>query len=97
MGFSGGSGVKNQPANAGDTESISLIPGSEGNGSPPWFYCLGNPMDRGDWWVTVHGSTKSQTSHTHTHTHTQKQASNASHMTGTFPWHSVTYLIITIL
>ena len=23
--------------------------------------CLGNPMDRGAWWATVHGVTKSQT------------------------------------
>ena len=34
--------------------------------------CLGNPMDRGVWWATVHGVTKSQTwvkqlSSTHTH------------------------------
>ena len=34
----------------------SLIPGSgrspgEGNGNP----LLGNPMDRGAWWATVHG------------------------------------------
>ena len=57
MGFSGSSGVKNQPANEGDTGSIGLIPESEGNGNTPWFYCLGNPMDRGDWWVTAHGIT----------------------------------------
>ena len=96
MGFSGGSGVKNQPANAGDTGSIGLIPGSEGNGNPLWFYCLGNPMGR-HCWVTVHGGTKSETSHTHTYAHTHKQAYNASYMTGTFPWHAVIYLIITIL
>ena len=25
------------------------------------YSCLGNPMDRGAWWTTVHGVTKSQT------------------------------------
>ena len=43
-----------------------LIPGlgkspGEGNGSPLQYYCLGNPMDRGAWWATVHGVTKSRT------------------------------------
>ena len=27
----------------------------EGNGNPLQYSCLGNPMDRGDWWATVHG------------------------------------------
>ena len=52
----GGSVVKNLPANAGD---MSLIPGSgrspgEGNGNPPQYSCLRNPMDRGAWGATVH-------------------------------------------
>ena len=50
-GFPGGSVVKNVPANAGDT---SLIP----NGNPLQYSCLGNPMDRGSWWATVHGVAK---------------------------------------
>ena len=55
--------VKNEPDNAGDA---GLIPGSgrslgEGNGNPLQYFCLGNPMDRGAWLVTVHGVTKSQT------------------------------------
>ena len=54
-GFPGGSAVKNPPANAGD---MGLIPGlgrfpGEGNGNPVRYSCLGNSMDRGDWWVTV--------------------------------------------
>ena len=62
-GFSGGSLVKNLPANAGDMGSI---PGSgrspgEGNDSPLQYSCLGNPMDRGAWWATVHGVAKSWT------------------------------------
>ena len=38
------------------------------NGNPLQYSCLENPMDRGDWWATVHGVAKSQTrlsSHTH--------------------------------
>ena len=50
--------VKNPPANAGDT---SLVPGSgsspgEGNSNPLQYSCLGNPIDRGVWQATVHGS-----------------------------------------
>ena len=52
--FPGGSMVKNPPANAGD---VGSIPG-EGNGNPPQYSCLGNPINRGDWQATVHGFTK---------------------------------------
>ena len=48
------------------------IPGG-GNGNLVQYSCLENPMNRGAWWVTVHGVAKSQTclsAHTHTHTHT---------------------------
>ena len=27
----------------------------EGDGNPLQYSCLGNPMDRGVWWATVHG------------------------------------------
>ena len=33
----------------------------EGNSYPLQYYCLENAMDRGAWWATVHGVTKSQT------------------------------------
>ena len=33
----------------------------EGNGTPPQYSCLENPMDRGAWWAAVHGVTKSRT------------------------------------
>ena len=33
----------------------------EGNGNPPQYSCLENPMDGGAWWATVHGVAKSQT------------------------------------
>ena len=31
----------------------------ENNGNPLQYSCLENPMDRGAWWATVHGVTKS--------------------------------------
>ena len=33
----------------------------ESNGTPLQYSCLGNPMDGGAWWATVHGVAKSQT------------------------------------
>ena len=30
-------------------------------GIPLQYFCLGNPMDGGDWWAAVHGVAKSQT------------------------------------
>jgi hypothetical protein len=46
--------------NAGD---LGLIPGlgrspGEGNGNPPQYSCLGNPMDRGAWRAIAHGVTR---------------------------------------
>ena len=58
--FPGVSVVKNTSANAGETGSIPG-PGRsswEGNGNPLQYPCLGNPMDRGTWWATVHGVAK---------------------------------------
>ena len=52
LGFPGGtSGIKNPPANAGDTRVTGSIPGSgrssgEGNGNPLQYSRLENPMDR---------------------------------------------------
>ena len=76
-GFPGGTVVKNPPADAGDP---GLIPGSgrspgEGNRSTLQYSCLGNPMDRGAWWATVHDVTKELdmterlSMHVHTHSH----------------------------
>jgi len=33
----------------------------EGNGNPLQYSCLENPMDRGAWWVAVHGVARSRT------------------------------------
>ena len=57
MEFPVGSDGKESACNAGD---VSSIPG-EGNGNPFQYSCLGNPMDRGAWWDTVHRVTKSWT------------------------------------
>ena len=40
---------------------VTKIPLGGGNGNPLQSSCLGNPTDRGAWWATVHGVTKSQT------------------------------------
>ena len=57
---------KNLPAKAGDGRDPGAIPGSgwspgEGNDNPLLCSCLGNPMDRGAWWSSVHGVAESQT------------------------------------
>ena len=52
--------VKNLPINAGDAGSIlgwERSPG-KGNGNPLQYSCLGNPMFRRAWRVTVYGVTK---------------------------------------
>ena len=63
LGFPISSNGKESACNAGD---LGLIPGlgrspGEGHGNPLQCSCLENPMDRGAWWATVHGITKSQT------------------------------------
>ena len=64
--FPGGTVVKNLPVNAGDAGDMGSIPGSgrfpgERNGNPLQYSCLENSMDRGAWWATVYGVTKSRT------------------------------------
>ena len=58
--FLASSVVKIMTANARDVGSIfgwGKSPG-KGNGNPLQYSCLGNPMDRGAWWVIVHGIPK---------------------------------------
>ena len=55
--------VKESACNTGN---LGLIPESEKstgerNGYPLQYSCLENSMDRGAWWATFHGVTKSQT------------------------------------
>ena len=55
--------VKKPPASAGDAGLIpesGRCPGG-GNGNSLQCSCLENPMDRGAWWATVHGVSKSWT------------------------------------
>ena len=51
---------KESACRAGDAGLIPELRGfpGEGNGNSLQFSCLGNPMDRGSWWVMVHGVTK---------------------------------------
>ena len=61
--FPGGSDGKASAQNAGDQGSIPGLgrsPGEE-NGNPLQYSCLGNSMDGGAWWATVHGIAKSRT------------------------------------
>ena len=67
--------VKNSLANTGSIGDAGLIPGlgrppGGGNGNPLQYSCLGNPMDRGAWWTTLHGVAESDkiemTEHTRT-------------------------------
>ena len=54
--------VKSSPANARDLGSIpgwGRSPG-EGNVYPLQYSRLGNSMDRGAWWATVHGAAESE-------------------------------------
>ena len=61
--FPAGSDGKESAYNAGDPGSIPGLgrsPG-EGNGYPLQYSCLEKSMDRGVWWATVHGVTRSWT------------------------------------
>ena len=60
------SGKNNLPTKAGDTRDLGSIPGlgrshGGGNGNQLQCSCPENSMDRGAWWATVHGVTKSRT------------------------------------
>ena len=62
LGLPSGSDGKESACNVGDPD---LIPGlgispGEGNGYPLQCACLGNSIDRGAWWATVHGHRKTQ-------------------------------------
>ena len=61
LGFSGGADSKEFACNEedlGSTPGLGRSPG-EGKGYPPQYSYLENLMDRGAWWATVHGVTKS--------------------------------------
>ena len=61
LGFPHGSMITSPPANVGGARLIlgsGRSPG-EGNGHPPQYSCLRNPMDGGDLWATVCGVAES--------------------------------------
>ena len=52
--------IKNLPASTRDAGDAHSIPESERfpggrNGNLLWYSCLEYSMDRGAWWVTIHG------------------------------------------
>ena len=52
---------KESACNAGDAGDLGSVPGwgrspGGGHGNPLQYSCLENPIDRGAWWATVHGS-----------------------------------------
>ena len=51
---------KESTHNSGDPGSTPGLGSSpeEGNGNPLQYSCLGNAMDRGTWWATIHGLTR---------------------------------------
>ena len=56
--------VKKPTTNEEDVRDTGSIPGlgtssGEGSGHLLQYSCLENPMDRGAWWATVYGITKS--------------------------------------
>ena len=58
--------IKSPSANAEEARDTGSIPElgrspGVGNGTLLQYSCLENSMGRGDWGVTVHGATKSQT------------------------------------
>ena len=63
MRFHGGSDGKESACNAGDLGLIPVLGRSPGEGVnyPLQYFCLENSMDRGVWWVTVHGVANSPT------------------------------------
>ena len=63
QGFPGGSVAKEATFSELEAGDMGLIPGlgrspGGGHGNPLQYSCWGNPMDRGAWWATVHGVSK---------------------------------------
>ena len=65
-GFPGGTSGKESTRQCGKCERCGFNPWSErspggGHGNPLQYSYLENPTDRGTWWATVHGVSKSRT------------------------------------
>ena len=78
---------KNPSANAEDVGSILGLGRSPGedNSNLLQYSCLGNPMDRGVWWATVHGVAKESDMTWHL---------NYSHMLAVCQIHSLSHLTL---
>ena len=79
--------VKNLPHNAGNAGDLGSIPGLRGSpgertGYPLQYSCLGNPMDRETWWVTMHGVAKEPDTAACLGTCSSRLTNNK----GTLPW-----------
>ena len=63
MGFPSGSDgrVYLQCRSPDSISGLGRFPWRRGHGNPLQYSSLENPIDRGAWWATVHGVTKSQT------------------------------------
>ena len=77
-GFPSGSNSEEHACNEGDLSSIPGLGRSsgEGNGYPPQYSGLENSMNRGSWWATVLGITKSRTGLNHFHFLTFRHTKN---------------------
>ena len=85
MGFPGGSDGKESAYNVGDLGSIPGLgrsPGG-GHGNLLQYSCLESFTDRGAWWATVHGVTKSQTRLSNQAQHSSLEIQN--YIVKTFP------------
>ena len=81
----------------------------EGNGNRLQYPCLENSMDRGAWWATVHGVTKSWTwlsdlhserlslTHSLTHSHPVRWFFWRSSLQQTYRHHNIIYLIFILI
>ena len=72
--FPGCSDFKESACDAGDKDSILVLGRSPGgrNGNQLQYSCLGNPVDRGIWWDTVHRVTQRPTQLKRLSMHTHK-------------------------
>ena len=90
---------KESVCNAGDLGSIAGLgrsPG-EGTGNPSQYFCLENPMDRGAWWATVHGVSKSwiqlSTAYTHRWSLPWQPRVELTSLKSASTWHFVSLII----
>ena len=79
--------VKTLPHNAGNAGDLGSVPGLRGSagertGYPLQYSCLRNPMDRGTWWVTMHGVAKEPDTAARLGTCSSRLTNNK----GTLPW-----------